>query len=595
MCDSPTLSFMTSFHRFAATTFDAPVGPDVRKGILIPLALLRLLAALQADAAPAVPKWDRFEQTFESMANYANPVQEAKLHVSFTSPSGEKLTVPGFWDGGRTWRVRFAPNKEGKWTFQTACSDASNKGLQQQKGEFMCGGPAKKNRFSEHGPIQVSPDGRYLMHEDSTPFLFIADTAWNGALLSSADDWDYYIRERKRQKFTAAQWVTTQWRAAPDGDEKKHLAYTGSAGRIEINPTFFQRLDKKVEALNDAGLLSVPVMLWAIAGGANPKVNPGVSLPDDQAILLARYMLARWGANDVLWILGGDGDYRGDKAEKWRKIGRAVFDDVPHAPVTMHPGGMQWVWKEFIEEKWYDIIGYQSGHGDDDKTLRWLTEGPSTEDWTKLPHKPMINLEPPYEGHLGYQSKKPITADMTRRALYWSLLNVPSAGVTYGAHGVWGWDEGTKPPTDHPGTGTPLPWKKALVMPGAEQIKYLHDFFTTNDFSRLRPTPMFIVNQPGRENPGRFVAAARSDAKDVLIVYVPEDRTIEIKLDALPPSPNVNWLNPRTGEHSPAVAVVTQNTCQFPTPSEGDWLLITHSQPEKKEDSATQEKKEEKK
>jgi hypothetical protein len=42
----------------------------------------------------------------------------------------------------------------------------------------------------------------------------------------------------------------------------------------------------------------------------------------------------------------------------------------------------------------------------------------------------------------------------------------------------------------------------------------------------------------------------------------------------MPPSPNVTWFNPRTGEKSPAVAVVTANTCQFPTPSEGDWILF---------------------
>ena len=545
-----------------------------------------LLVAGEGSAASSVPKWGRFEHTLQTSARYSNPAQEAHLQVTFNGPSGEKFVVPGFWDGGQTWRVRFSPNKEGKWTFTTACSDKANKELHGQKGEFACGAPTGKDRFSQHGPVRVSPDGRYLMHDDGTPFFFLADTAWNGALLSSEEDWKHYIGERTRQKFTAVQWVATQWRASPEGDEKKQLAFTGPANRIEINPAFFQRLDKKVDALNEAGLLNVPVMLWAIQAGSNPKVNPGASLADDQAILLARYMLARWGGNDVLWFLGGDGDYRGPKAEKWIRIGRGVFNEFSHAPATMHPGGMHWVWKEFIEEKWFGLLGYQSGHGDDDKTMRWLFEGPLTDDWAKLPHKPLINLEPPYEDHVAYQSKKPISADWTRRAMYWSLLNAPTAGVTYGGHGVWGWDDGTKDPTDHPGTGKPKPWKKALTLPGAEQVKYLHDFFTTNDFWRLRPTPMFVVNQPGKESPARFIAAARSDAKDVLFVYVPEDRTVEIKLDALPPSPNVTWLNPRTGENSPAVAVVTQNTCQFPTPSEGDWILLTRSQPEKKEPPA---------
>jgi hypothetical protein len=238
---------------------------------------------------------------------------------------------------------------------------------------------------------------------------------------------------------------------------------------------------------------------------------------------------------------------------------------------------MQWIWNEFKDEKWYDVVGYQSGHGDDERTLRWLTEGSPTVDWTKMPHRPFINLEPPYENHLAYQSKKPITADMTRRAIYWSLLNNPAAGVTYGGHGVWGWDDGKNPPTDHPNTGTPMPWQKALLMPGAEQMRHLVDFFTSIDFAKLRPTPVFVVNQPGASNPGRYVAAARTDKKDVMVVYIPEDRTIEIKLDALPPSPNITWFSPKTGEKSPAVAVVTANTCQFPTPAEGDWILLMTS------------------
>jgi hypothetical protein len=552
---------------------------------LLAVAVSGLVTSAQA---ASVPKWDRFERSLESSVNYANPVQEATVTATFVSPSGENFKVPGFWDGGKTWRVRFSPNKEGKWTFATTCSDAGNKGLHQQKGEFTCGAASGNDRFSKHGPVRVSADGRYLMHEDSTPFFFLADTAWNAALRSTDEEWNSYIKTRSEQKFTAAQWVTTQWRTAPDGDIEKQLAYTGPTNRIVINPKFFQRLDRKVEALNKAGLLNVPVLLWAIRGGGNAQVNPGVLLAEDQAILLARYMVARWGGNDVAWILGGDGDYRGERAQKWRRIGRAVFNDIAHAPVTMHPQGMQWVWNEFKDEKWYDFVGYQSGHGDDEKALRWLSEGPITEDWARLPHKPIINLEPPYENHLGYASKKPLSADFVRRAMYWSMLNTPSGGITYGGHGVWGWDDGTKAPVDHGSTGTPLPWKKALTMPAAEQMKFFHDFFTTNDFWRLRPTPMFVVNNPGKESPAKFISAARTDNKDLLIVYVPEDRTVEIKLDALPPSPNVTWLNPRTGENSPAVAVVTQNTCQFPTPSEGDWLLITRSQPEKPEKEKTQ-------
>jgi hypothetical protein len=179
-----------------------------------------------------------------------------------------------------------------------------------------------------------------------------------------------------------------------------------------------------------------------------------------------------------------------------------------------------------------------------------------------------------------------------RRAIYWSLLGEPTAGVTYGGHGVWGWDDGTKPPTDHPTTGTPMPWRKALTMPGAEQMAHLADFFNSIDFGRLRPAPAAVVNQPGNQAASRFVAAAKSDRRDLLVLYVPEDRTIEVKLDLMPESPSVTWVNPRTGERSPAVAVVTATTCQFPTPAEGDWILFMKMEKKSVSDAKEPAKKE---
>jgi hypothetical protein len=547
------------------------------KTSFVALLCVLLTAAASQGAALSVPKWHRFEQSFESSTEYANPVQLASLTAVFTAPSGATHKVYGFWDGGKTWRVRFSPNQTGQWTWRTTCSDANNAGLHNQSGTFECAASTGESRFAQHGPIRVSSDERSFVHDDGTPFFWLADTAWNGALLSTKEEWDKYLETRAGQKFTAVQFVATQWRAAPQGDRDGQRAYTGT-NKIAVNPLFFQRLDKKIEALNAAGLLAVPVMLWAIQGGANPSVNPGVSLPDDQAILLARYMVARWGGNSVAWILAGDSDYRGVKAARWRQIGRGVFEGLPHAPVTLHPGGMQWYWEDFKDERWLGFIGYQSGHGDDDKTWKWILEGPPAEDWMKLPHRPFINLEPPYENHVAYQSRKPHTPESVRRAIYWSLLIAPTAGVTYGGHGVWGWDDGTKPPTDHPGTGTPLAWDKALKMPAAEQMKHLAHYFTCIDFWRLRPCPVAVVNNPGAQSPTRTITAARTDEKDLLVLYIPEDRTVEVKMASLPPSPNVTWYNPRTGETNNAVGVVTETTVQFPTPTEGDWILQLQSQ-----------------
>lgn len=534
--------------------------------------LLGLWPANAQTTAPAVARWGLIEFAFTSSRTSENPMQDTDLRVTFTAPSRRSQTVRGFWDGGATWRVRFSPDERGEWTYTTSAVPESDRGLHAQKGAFRATAPTGSTRFDRHGPVRVSRSRTFLEHADGTPFFWLADTSWNGALLSTTEEWQHYIEQRARQRFTAVQWVTTQWRASPLGDRLNEPAFTGRE-RIAINPEFFQRLDAKITALNRAGLLSAPVLLWAIGGGANPAVNPGFSLPEDQAIRLAQYMVARWQGHDVIWILPGDGDYRGDKSERWKRIGRAVFGDGAHAPVVLHPGGMHWVLREFQHESWVDIHGYQSGHGDDDKTLRWMIEGPPSKDWSLEPTRPFINLEPPYEHHLAYQSRKPIPPHVVRRAVYWSLLNAPPAGVTYGGHGVWGWDDGTKPPTDHQGSGIPLPWKQALLMPGAEQMAHVATLFSSIDYWRLRPAPGVLADQPGTDVPARFITAAASEKRDLLVAYSPAGGTIALTIDSMPRG-RAMWHDPRTGARLRASGARSGAAIRFETPAEGDWVLV---------------------
>lgn len=515
----------------------------------------------------AIPKWGRFERRFTGSGTYANPFQDVQLTVTFTSPSGEERHVNGFWDGRDTWRVRFSPDETGTWSYTTR-SNPNDSGLHGQDGTLECGASAGSTRFEQHGPIGLSNNRRYLVHADGTPFLWLGDTAWNGPLRATPSEWAHYLRERVRQKFTAVQWVTTQWLAAPDGDINGNTAFDGIE-KIRVHPAFFQRLDAYVEAICQAGLLNVPVLLWA-AEWRDAEYNPGAFLPEDQAIALGRYMVARWGSYPVAWILPGDSDYRAEKAERWKRIGRAVFGDGPHAPVSLHPGGIQWNSEEFQHESWLDILGYQSGHGDDEATLEWLLCGPPATTWQIEPIRPFINLEPPYEYHISYQSKTRISPDFTRRALYWSLLVSPTAGVTYGGHGVWGWDDGTTPPIAHPNTGIPLHWKQALTMAAAEQVCYLADLFESIEWWQLAPSPDLLESQLGEQDRRRFVTASKSPEGDLIMVYIPADREIRLKLVGQRADLSAIWFDPRTGVRQPA----TLNGGHMITPAPGDWVLL---------------------
>jgi hypothetical protein len=202
-------------------------------------------------------------------------------------------------------------------------------------------------------------------------------------------------------------------------------------------------------------------------------------------------------------------------------------------------------------------------------SLEWLVSGPLGRESTNQPVRPLINVLPPLENGLAAQGQERVTASDVRHIAWWSLLLTPTAGVSYGAQDVATWNV-TKQPK--------LPtWELSVFLPGAKEMSRLAEFFAATDWRGLHPAPRSVSIQPGHRLPRRYVAVAETDAKNLCLAYIPEDRTLELYLDALPPSPGIQWLNPRTGQKSPAVAVVGTHTCQLPTPDTGDWLLVIKS------------------
>ena len=520
--------------------------------------------AAAAGERAIISKWGRFETTFRSSVEYSNALQEASLRVVFTSPLGETNEVDGFWDGGKTWRVRFSPDQPGRWKYRTTCSDTLNGGLHNQAGELLCSAAMGLTRFEKHGQVRVARDHRHLEHADGTPFFWLADTVWNGARVSELKDWEFYAGIRAAHRFTVVQLA-----AAPGEDVQQESAYNGFPERIAINPEFFKRLDAKLEILAQAGILSAIVPFREMPS----QVNSAVALPDSQVDLLVRYVVARWGADPVAWLIAFEGDSSAKNVGCWKRVGQAVFGARAHAPVVLFPGETQWVLDEFRDQKWVDVFGYQSVTGVTDDALKWTLAGPFSSEWKKEPVRPLIGFAP-YENGLVAQSTNRFSSEDARRAIYWSLLLTPPAGVSYGGQGVVNWDRSAGP-KDPQNKLSELPmWRKALFMPAAKQMSHLAKLMNVIDFWRLRPEPKIVALQPGQESPRRFVAAAGTEANDLSLVYVPEDRTLELVREVLPRSPTVGWLNPRTGENNPAAAVEGGSACQFQTPDPGDWLLL---------------------
>jgi hypothetical protein len=421
--------------------------------------------------------------------------------------------------------------------------------------------------------LRLAANRRHFVHADGAPFFWLADTCWSGPMQSTMEEWEDYLRVRAGQRFNTVQFVAMRFISAPYGDRDGEMGFSG-ADRVAINAGFFQRMDRKIDAINRAGLLAVPALLWA-AEWSTPAVNranPGSWLAEDQCVRLARYIVARWGSHHVVWILPGDAHYGGEAAPRWQRIGRAVFGGRRHAPVTLHPAGRHWYGADFRHEDWLELIGYQSCHFGSDDWLQWHVHGEPATDWRAEPARPIINIEPCYEYHVDQSDlTRRFTAFDVRRAVYWSLLVSPTAGVTYGGHGVWGWDDGVRPPINHPNTGIPLPWREALQMPAAWQMAHVAALFESIEWWRLLPAPEMVLEQPGRQQVGRTIVAARTEAGDLAVVYAPDTATITLAADALQPGRSATWFNPRTGARCAARA----ENGVFPAPvASEDWVLL---------------------
>lgn len=468
------------------------------------------------------PIWAKYEIELISAKTYKNPLYDVKdFSVTFTAPSGQIKTVRGFWDGGKSWKIRFLPDEIGKWSWKTACSDSENEGLHEQSGTFDCVKNYDETDFIEHGTIIHQPGKYYLSHADGKPFFWLACTAWNGALKSSDEEWKHYLNQRKKNHYNTIQFVTTEWRGCDKNAEG--LTAIEGTGYIRVHPEFFKRIDKKIDEINAKGLLASPVVLWALPFGEGRHLSPGYTLPLEEAVLLAKYIVARYQGNHVVWTLGGDGRYYGEQEVKWREIGRRVFNDIDHAPVTLHPHGSSWVGDLYDQEEWYSLMGYQSSHNNGERVVNWINKGPMSEMWKKLKPMPYINMEPNYE-----EIRFKITAKDVRNASYWSIFATPLAGVTYGANGIWPWLQPGERILNHNDKGGVTGWRKSIEFPGSIQMGYLADFIRQFEWWNLYPANDILLWQPGEETYNHWISIVKSPDDNTIIAYIPEKCDVQL-------------------------------------------------------------------
>src|SRR5579871_6771395 len=44
---------------------------------------------------------------------------DVEVRGEFSGPDGTRITVPGFYAGGNSWKIRFSPTRVGRWSMTT--------------------------------------------------------------------------------------------------------------------------------------------------------------------------------------------------------------------------------------------------------------------------------------------------------------------------------------------------------------------------------------------------------------------------------------------------------------------------------------------
>ena len=118
-----------------------------------------------------VPNYESIELTVALDAKFANPydLREISLDGVFTSPEGSAMTVPGFWDADKNWKLRFTPSRLGTWTYAIQVTDSRGTSLPSE-GDFTVIESDLHGWIQPGNTFDPTYSGHYLVHNDGTPF-----------------------------------------------------------------------------------------------------------------------------------------------------------------------------------------------------------------------------------------------------------------------------------------------------------------------------------------------------------------------------------------------------------------------------------------
>ncbi|MFW6107387.1 MAG: C25 family cysteine peptidase [bacterium] len=180
------------------------------------------------------------------------------LTATFTSPSSAEWTVHGFYDGS-DWRVRFAPDEVGTWSFQVTATDSSGS-------DTWTGGAFTCEDSSHKGWARI--DGHYLrFSEGQVVFAVGHNNGWQYGDPGDVEQPSFADMAAKGENLLSF-WLATPW-AEPDWASDTEPWWDDRApienvdqGIGNYNQAACTYLDGLVERAEAAGVCLLPT-IWS--------------------------------------------------------------------------------------------------------------------------------------------------------------------------------------------------------------------------------------------------------------------------------------------------------------------------------------------
>jgi len=469
-------------------------------------------------------QWDVLDIEFTVKEIPADPYT-VEFDAVFRCPQNKGLKIPGFYNGGKSYVLRFSPPLSGSWIFETASSLSELAG---HRGWVECRAATNPDR---HGPVMIDEKNpQVFYYQDGAPYFLMAfEVDWLFALdlenKTGIPKTKTLVDQMAKANFNQAI-INVYAHDASWGEDKnlkpefdygspKSFPFGGNNDNPDfstLNVDFFKHFDRVIDYLDQKGVIAhVMIYVW------NKKVNwPDMYSDADNRYF--DYVIKRYQAfSNIIWDISKealsygrcDMDYVNERIRRLRHL------DAYQRLLTVHDYGYCSKYPQNV-----DFISIQ--YWDTDLYAKMLSIR------EQYGNKPVYNIE-----HGGYEKGSYVVFNGDYIDPVTCLERNYQCAFA-GTYSTYYWQNTSWYTVIPDPMGLP-----EQQRPKFEYYRHFVDLFDKYDFSRLKPSA-------GNSSSGYCL----SNSRDLFLYFVPKDnfaihvilpKTAEHNL-------NITWFNPLSGE-----------------------------------------------